>query len=167
MNAKRQRVASTGVASMKRAALIGDAFMDINLSGLTRLPQWGIDVPCAGVQLTVGGSCANTARQLASLARDECTTSFFSCLGNDDMGAHFKRALREEGLLADTEASLCVLPGVPQSCCTILAGASDRAMISCYSSNESVSISPFREALLRMPLALLHLGGYCVCRAQL
>ena len=151
-DAKRQRVATT------RAALIGDAFMDINLSGLSRLPQWGIDVPCAGVRLTVGGSCANTARQFASLAHDEgCEAMFFSCLGDDDMGAHFKRALREEGLLANTDASLHVLPGVPQSCCTILAGASDRAMISCYSSNDSVSIAPFREALLREPLALLHL----------
>ena len=163
----------TGMASAKRRrddghdvhhriALIGDAFMDINLSGLARLPSWGIDVPCGGVKLTVGGSCANTARQLASVGRDLHTT-FFSCIGDDDMGAHFRNALRDEGLIKNTETSLHVLPNVPQSCCTILAGPSDRAMISCYTSNERVTIAPFRDALLASTLACFHLGGYCAC----
>ena len=148
---------------MRRVAFIGDAFMDINLSGLARLPQWGIDVPCAGVRLTVGGSCANTARQLASLARDDLATHFFSCVGEDDMGKLFRRALSEEDLLVNPDSSLHVLPGVAQSCCTILAGPSDRAMISCYSSNDGVTIAPFCDALLSAPPALLHLGGYYNC----
>ena len=32
----------------QRVALIGDAFVDFNLTGLSRLPSWGADVPCAG-----------------------------------------------------------------------------------------------------------------------
>jgi sugar/nucleoside kinase (ribokinase family) len=143
-----------------RVALLGDAFVDINLSGLARLPQWGIDVPCAGVRLTIGGSCCNTARQLASLGAGSVRATFFSCVGGDSMGDHFRRSLLEEGLLADCDTSLHRLDDVPQSCCTILAGPEDRAMISCYSSNERVSIAPFRDALLGTPWALFHIGGY-------
>ena len=146
-----------------RVALIGDAFVDLNLSGLARLPEWGIDVPCAGVTVTVGGSCANTARQLASLGRASISATFFSCVGDDAMGQYFQRALRDENLLVDQEASLHVETGVPQSVCTILAGPSDRAMISCYTSNERISVSPFRAELLASPWACLHIGGYYNC----
>lgn len=163
MSADRKRARDTTDDALPRVALIGDAFMDINLAGLVRLPQWGIDVPCAGVQLTVGGSCANTARQLASIGRDNFQASFFSGVGDDSMGNSFRRALREEGLLVDVDTSLHVLKAVPQSCCTILAGPSDRAMISCYSSNHGFSLLPFREVLLGATWAGLHLGGYFNC----
>ena len=149
--------------SQKRMALLGDAFIDINLSGLVRLPSYGIDVPCQGVKMTVGGSCANTARQLASLGRQKISATFFSSVGDDELGALFRRSLREENLLENPDTSLHILSGVPQSCCTILAGPSDRAMISCYASNEKIAITPFRDALLAGEFNCLHIGGYFNC----
>ena len=148
----------------KRVALIGDAFVDFNLSGLQRLPAWGTDVPCAGVRMLPGGSCANTARQLGSLGGSSIAASFFGAVGDDDLGRFFIRALSEEGHVVGAESTLHRLAGVPQSCCTILAGPSDRAMISCYTSNERLTIEPFAAALAGSdgcePWALFHLGGY-------
>ena len=151
----------------KRVALIGDAFVDFNLSGLQRLPAWGTDVPCAGVRMLPGGSCANTARQLGSLGGSSVAVSFFGAVGDDDLGRFFIRALSEEGHVVGAESTLHRLAGVPQSCCTILAGPNDRAMISCYTSNERLTIEPFAATLAPSsdgddpePWALFHLGGY-------
>ena len=58
-------------SDLARVALIGDAFVDIQVSGLQRLPAWSEDRDCTGVQMLPGGSCANVARQLASLGRGE------------------------------------------------------------------------------------------------
>lgn len=162
------QAAADATAPCCRVALIGDAFVDFNLSGLSRLPSWGTDVACAGVSMLPGGSCANTARQLGSLAGVSVSTSFFGAVGDDALGSFFARALSDEGLLVGTESSLIRIPGVPQSCCTILAGPSDRAMISCYTSNERLTIEPCISALLGEsaglpPLSLLHFGGYFNC----
>ena len=118
LSSKRSRLngADATLTATHHVALIGDAFVDINLSGLTRLPAYGIDVPCGGVSITIGGSCANTARQLASIgAPSSIAATFFSCVGGDSMGEHFRRSVAEEGLLADCETSLHTLPGVAQS----------------------------------------------------
>ena len=157
--------ASTDGASRRRVALIGDAFVDFNLTGLTRLPSWGTDVPCAGVRMLPGGSSANTARQLASLGGPTMAVSFYGAVGDDELGKYFVRALSDEGLLVGAQESLHPIEGVPQSCCTILAGPSDRAMISCYTSNERLTVEPCMADILESspPLSLFHIGGYFNC----
>jgi sugar/nucleoside kinase (ribokinase family) len=133
--------------SRPRVALIGDAFVDVCVSGLERLPAWSEDRSCSGVRMVAGGSCGNTARQLASLTHGEFAVSFFTATGDDEAGALFRRTLLQEGLLIDVERTVQVLPSTPQSTCIVLSGPSDRAMISCYTSNERISTSVFGEQL--------------------
>ena len=57
-------------APKRRVALLGDAFVDVQVAGLQERPAWGRDVTCDAVALLPGGSCANTARHLASLGAD-------------------------------------------------------------------------------------------------
>ena len=122
--------------ALPTVAMLGDAFVDVQVSGMYSLPSWGQDAECQGVQLLAGGSCANAARHLASLGRDQLTVSFCSAVGDDDFGRYFLSKLRDEGLLARPDESIAVLEKAPQSTCVVLSGQTDRAMVSCYSSNK-------------------------------
>ena len=147
---------------MRRVALLGDAFVDVQVGGVAILPSWGTDVSCSSVRLLPGGACGNTARQLGSLGAGETEVHFFSCVGGDEAGSHYVQTLEMEGILARPRQSLHVLSGVPQSCCVILSGSSDRAMCSCYETVHRVQIELFAEAL-QGAWALVHLGGYFNC----
>lgn len=152
-------------ARRRRVALIGDAFVDVQVSGVTDIPAWGTDVACSSVRLLPGGSCGNTARQLASLGLEKnLETFFFSVVGDDEAGRHYVRTLDEERGLTEPRATLHVAEGTPQSCCVVLAGPADRAMCSCYATVHRVTIERFEPMLAeRAPWALLHLGGYFNC----
>jgi len=153
----------------QRVALIGDAFVDVQINGVSSIPAWGGCSECSGVQILPGGSCCNVGRQLASISGGELEALFFSTVGDDDMGRFYTRALAGEGLLAELEHTLCVRAGVPQSTCVILAGQSDRAMIDAPGSNSCVSIEStgVGEAAEQQggaqPWVLLHIGGYFNC----
>jgi sugar/nucleoside kinase (ribokinase family) len=167
------RAPSTSV----RVALLGDIFVDLQAHGVSGLPAWGEDRMASAVHLLPGGSCANTARHLASIARSSFCVSLFSTLGDDELGRHFLRRVIEEGLLHEPHATLRLLPGVPQSCCLILSGVrhvpaadgaasaaeADRAMVSCYSSTSRLSVPECSPALDRGGWDVLHLGGYFNC----
>ena len=70
-------------------ACLGDAFVDVQVAGVAALPSWGEDAECQGVSLLPGGSCANAARHLASIGREELSVSFFTCIGDDESGRCF------------------------------------------------------------------------------
>ena len=146
-------------------ACLGDAFVDVQVAGVAALPSWGEDAECQGVSLLPGGSCANAARHLASIGREELSVSFFTCIGDDEFGRWFLSKLKDEGLLAAPDESVLVCAGVPQSTCVVLSGAVDRAMVSCYSSNRLMQAEAFEEQLLRRgaPYSHLHIGGYFNC----
>lgn len=115
-----------------RVAFIGDAFVDVQVSGVATLPSWGADASCDAVRLLPGGSCANAARHLGCLGSTQgIDVSFYAGTGNDEFGRYFRSVVTSEGI--SNEETLCVLP-FPQSTCIILSGATDRAMVSCYSS---------------------------------
>ena len=145
-------------------ALVGDAFVDVQVGGVSQLPSWGADVSCSSVRLLPGGSCGNTARHLGSLGKGDLRASFFSCVGDDEAGAHYVRTLDTEGALRTPRDTLCILPSTPQSCCVILSGERDRAMCSCYETVHRVSMAQFANTrLLRAEdasWAHVHLGGY-------
>ena len=146
--------------------MLGDAFVDVQVTGLRTLPSWGQDTECQGVVLLPGGSCANAARHLASLGRGQLSVSFCSTVGDDDFGRYFLSKVRDEGLLAAPDESVVVLDRVPQSTCIVLSGRADRAMVSCYSSNRLMRAHHFEPLLLRggsAPFRHLHIGGYFNC----
>lgn len=146
-------------------ACLGDAFVDVQVAGVQALPGWGEDAECKGVSLLPGGSCANAARHLAGIGREDLCVSFFTCVGDDEFGRWFLSKLKDEGLLVAPDKSVIVRRGVPQSTCVVLSGATDRAMVSCYSSNRLMTVEEFEEPLLRSsaPYTHLHLGGYFNC----
>ena len=118
-----------------RVAFMGDAFVDVQVAGLSKLPAWGTDVSCEKVRLLPGGSCANAARHLGRLGTERgIIASFHAGVGNDEFGRHFRSVLAAEGHLEATAHTLHELP-CPQSTCVVLSGSHDRAMVSCYSSN--------------------------------
>eukprot|EP00967_Tisochrysis_lutea_P082472 scaffold114180_cov29-Tisochrysis_lutea.AAC.2 len=164
------------MAEAPRVAMLGDVFVDMQADGVSGLPEWGMDRTAAAVHLLPGGSCANTARNLAGLARGALSVSLFSALGDDELGRYFLRRVKEEGLLHSPESTLRLLPRVSQSCCIILSGMkhvkplgglvrldADRAMVSCYSSTSQLSVSECAPELGDSEWALLHLGGYFNC----
>ncbi len=144
-----------------QVAFIGDAFVDVQISGVATLPSWGTDTACSSCEMLPGGSCASAARQLGSLGRSFLSAHFFSAIGDDECGRFFAQRLEEEGCTAAPRETLRVLAGCSQSTCVILSGASDRAMVSCYASNHRVDIGVLRDA--PRPWALLHIGGYFSC----
>ena len=176
-----EEISPVSTFAPRSIALIGDAFVDFVLSGVGRLPTWGTDVPCSGVRMLPGGSCANTARQISALGSGgRLAVSFLSCVGSDEPGRFFVKALADEGGLVEVAQTLQPCAGVAQSCCAILAGPSDRAMISCYASNERITIGPFKARLLgpgeeggdggeqrgsttTSRWDLFHIGGYFNC----
>ena len=148
--------------------MLGDTFVDVQVSGLRSLPSWGQDAECQGVVLLPGGSCANAARHLASIGREQLLVSFCSAVGDDDFGRYFLSRVRDEGLLVRPDESVVVLQKVPQSTCIVLSGQTDRAMVSCYSSNKLMRPDHFEPLLLRgvgAPFRHLHIGGYFNCHA--
>jgi len=147
----------------RRAALIGDAFVDVQVGGVGALPCWGTDVACSSVRLLPGGACGNTARQLGALGGCELEAFFYSCVGDDEPGRHYLRTLEAEDSLTSPSRTLRLLPGVPQSCCVILSGSEDRAMCSCYETVHRVTTGLFSAELLAESWALVHLGGYFNC----
>ena len=147
----------------RRAALIGDAFVDVQVGGVGALPCWGTDVACSSVRLLPGGACGNTARQLGALGGCELEAFFYSCVGDDEPGRHYLRTLEAEGSLTSPSCTLRLVPGVPQSCCVILSGSEDRAMCSCYETVHRVTTGLFSAELLADSWALVHLGGYFNC----
>lgn len=140
--------------------------MDIQISGIPSLPQWGTDTPCNSVCLHPGGSCANTARHLASLVSElPFTVSFFSACGGDQFGKYFIRHLTSEGLLHKPSETIEILADTPQSVCAVLVGAHDRAMISCYSSNSCIDVRNVAVAAnTSQPWTMFHIGGYFSCQ---
>ena len=93
-------------SSSRRVALLGDAFVDVSVAGLTQLPAWGVDRDCSSVRMLVGGSCANTARHLGSLCAGELSVYFFAGIGDDELGRFFKSELVRERAVCDAEETL-------------------------------------------------------------
>ena len=162
--------APTGDDARLPVAFLGDAFVDVHAGGVGALPQWGTDTHCEYVSMLIGGSCANTARHCASLGRGALDVSFFSVVGDDELGVHFVTTLAGEGLLRAPHDTLVPLRGVPQSSCVVLSGPSDRALVSCYTSVGKLALSHLARTGLcgdgsggPTRWRLLHIGGYFNC----
>ena len=96
-------------SSPRRVAFTGDAFVDVNVLGLHRAPSFGSDTACSAVRLLPGGACANTARTLGALGRGQLEVSFFSAVGDDDLGRFYSKALSDEGVLQNPSSTLHVV----------------------------------------------------------
>ena len=93
-----QPEARTRTTTTTRVAFLGDAFVDVQTSPMTSLPEWDEDRVVSSVSVFPGGSVVNSARHFGSLGKS---------LGRK---AHGRKALGgEEG--SHQEAHLCVTVG--------------------------------------------------------
>ncbi len=97
---------------MRPFLVVGDANVDIILSGLPALPVLGQELEAAGSTVLPGGSCANCAVWLAGLGAE---VAFWGKVGRDMFGDFVIRAMGERGIEVgkvvrdgDTPTGVCV-----------------------------------------------------------
>mmetsp|Transcript_23031 Transcript_23031/g.58674 ORF Transcript_23031/g.58674 Transcript_23031/m.58674 type:complete len:335 (-) Transcript_23031:529-1533(-) len=155
---------SDTTARLPTVVVIGDAIVDVQVSGLVQLPEWGKDRDCAAVSMLPGGSASNVARQLGSIGAGSVRVSFLSAVGDDEMGRFFLRTLSAEAFVADAASTLQVLPETAQSTCVVLSGPTDRAMVTCYESVHQLNVELFAGIASLEEAAIVFVGGYFNCR---
>lgn len=159
----------SGIGSGRELWIVGDIFMDIQASVDRLPPSWDSDTISHRTDILPGGSGANTARQLWSLAKMQPfappetlysqkpgagapSTSqllrlrFFSAVGMDGFGDAFKGVCRAEGLEC---ADIAVFDKIPTSTCIVLSavGGANRAFVSCYSTTDAMRYSNGNDAM--------------------
>jgi sugar/nucleoside kinase (ribokinase family) len=103
--------------------VVGDANVDIILSGLPALPVLGQELEAAGSTVLSGGSCANCAAWLAGLGAD---VAFWGKVGRDMFGEFVIRAMRNRGI----DVSKVVQDGdTPTGVCVALTYPVERALL--------------------------------------
>jgi sugar/nucleoside kinase (ribokinase family) len=108
---------------MRPFLVVGDANVDIILSGLPALPVLGQEMEAAGSTVLLGGSCANCAVWLAGLGAD---VAFWGKVGRDMFGDFVIRAMRERGV----EVGKVVRDGdMPTGVCVALTYPVERALM--------------------------------------
>ena len=102
--------------------VFGDAFLDVQCSGLARLPRWDKDelVP-RPIEFLAGGGGLNTACHLARAGR---RVELRCALGDDDAGAKLRSAAANAGVAV---VPLAAPAGAATGVCIVLSGSSDRA----------------------------------------
>ena len=102
--------------------IIGDAFLDVQCSGLAQLPRWDADelVP-RPIEFLAGGGGLNTACHLARAGR---RVELRCALGDDDAGAKLRSAAANAGVAV---VPLAAPAGAATGVCVVLSGSSDRA----------------------------------------
>ena len=159
----------------------GDAFVDVQTSAMSRLPIWGHDTRVDSVKILAGGSLCNVARRFGALVDSYPTSGFVTegiafekpvvqCVtGKDTLGQIQCNTLRDEGF---TDVSNVLVDDVSsQATCIVMTGASDRAFVSCNSTNSKLSpkymykvaCKTFDNSNYFGSIYHLHIGGYFCC----
>ena len=144
-----------------RVSVLGDLFCDVVATNVAALPEWGGDARTDSVGMYAGGSAANVASHLRSLARSradgaDADVTLFAALGEtgDAVEHMLARHLREAGVELDAVR----VPGTTIGTCIVLSGASDRAFVSCSGSTGALRLADL--PLDRVADAdHLHVGG--------
>jgi sugar/nucleoside kinase (ribokinase family) len=108
---------------MSSFLVVGDANVDIILSGLPALPVLGRELEATGSTVLPGGSCANCAAWLAGLGAE---VAFWGRVGRDMFGEFILRAMRDRGI----DVSKVVQDGdTPTGVCVALTYPVERALL--------------------------------------
>ncbi len=103
--------------------VIGDLNVDLILSGLPRLPQFGEEVLATGLAQRLGGSAANFA---VCCARLGMSVAFVANVGRDEFGSFLRNTLEELGVATDYVRRH---PDLSTGITVSLSGAHDRAFV--------------------------------------
>jgi len=135
-------------------AVVGDVFIDV-VAKVQRMPVWDADTAAASVDVLPGGSALNQARNLHGLG---VPVRFFGALGLDSFAQMLKLHVEGQGFSLE---HVKIFPSLPSSVCIVLAGPSDRAFVSCYSTTDAFSTEDLEDRSEALAgCSHLHIGGY-------
>ncbi|KAH9256837.1 hypothetical protein BASA81_004950 [Batrachochytrium salamandrivorans] len=142
-----------------KANILGDAFCDVVVHGIAKLPaSFGVGELCDGVVLSPGGSAFNTAIHLSSLLAGEVNqVTLFSALGEDVN--HWASVLLCNHLGKHGVRFECVRK--PQSAtgiCVVLSGCGDRSFLTSPGAVSQLSLQDLDLTKLA-DCDHLHVGG--------
>jgi sugar/nucleoside kinase (ribokinase family) len=122
-----------------RVAFFGDAFMDVQTSPMTSLPNWDEDRIVNSVQLAPGGSVVNAARHFSSLVPNTIGTAHLCVtVGDDALGTIMLSTIEKDGNL-DTQ-NIVVAKNTSMSTCLVLVGPNGkRAFVSTRSTSNDLT----------------------------
>jgi sugar/nucleoside kinase (ribokinase family) len=133
--------------------VVGDLNIDLILSGIPRLPEFGEEVLASGLAQRLGGSAANFA---VCCARLGMSVAFVANAGADEFGNFLCAKLEEWGVATDYVRRLSdTSTGITVS----LSGPRDRAFVTCVGTINSLEAAD-------VPLEILgrsrhvHIGSY-------
>jgi len=133
---------------------LGDAFCDVLVANVAKLPSWGQDASCDAISFEAGGSALNTAVHLKSLKPD-WTVEFFGCIG-DDVGGNLVSqhcAKHRVGMNATTRKDMAT------GTCIVLSGSADRAFVSNGGACASWDVAEVPVERVAKDAHHLHIGG--------
>jgi sugar/nucleoside kinase (ribokinase family) len=127
---------------MKRFLVVGDANVDIVISGIDGFPMLGHEHSCEFFSMHLGGSSANCASCLAGLG---AAVDFWGKVGGDALGDFVLRELQQHHIDAS-----CVIqdPSIRTGACVALSYSQDRALISYLASIASLRLEDLPLELL-------------------
>jgi len=102
---------------------LGEVNVDLILSGLPRIPDWGTEVLADAMDLRLGGSTANMACAAAALG---LKVALVGWVGEDEFGDFLLDDLRRKGVLTDYVRRTSE---TPTGLTVALSGAEDRAFV--------------------------------------
>ncbi|MCZ7553060.1 MAG: hypothetical protein B6D39_00195 [Anaerolineae bacterium UTCFX2] len=117
---------------MKRFLVVGDANVDIIVSGISGFPVLGQELSCESFSMHPGGSSANCANCLAGLGAD---VTFWGKIGADALGDFILHELQQRHI--DT-GHVIQDPSIHTGACVALSYSTDRALISYLASITSL-----------------------------
>ena len=127
---------------MKRFLVVGDANVDIIVSGINGFPTLGQELSCSSFSMHLGGSSANCASCLAGLGAD---VAFWGKVGDDALGDFVLRELQQRSI--DTSNAIQD-SSIRTGACVALSYSSDRALISYLASIASLQFQDLPLGLL-------------------
>jgi len=143
------------VAAPPRVVIIGDVFVDLSAK-VKGLPQWDSDTEAEYIKAQPGGSALNQARQLHSIGGAE--VRFLGAIGDDAFGKMLMSHVQGQGFPLER---VKVYRDLPSSVCIVLAGPSDRAFVSCYSTTDAFCTADVEDRAEAFEGSRhLHIGGY-------
>ncbi len=132
---------------------VGDLNVDLIMSGMPRMPEWGTEVLAEGMDLRLGGSTANFACACAALGR---RTALVAVVGEDAFGDLLMSELESAGVDGRYVGRA---KDVPTGLTVVLSGREDRAFVTALGAvnflrAENVSAEAIASA------RHVHVGGY-------
>ncbi|MFW5866450.1 MAG: carbohydrate kinase family protein [Armatimonadota bacterium] len=133
--------------------VVGDLNIDLILSGLPKLPDFGEEVLASGLAQRLGGSAANFAGCCARLGLD---VALVANVGRDEFGDFLRGKLQEWGVTTDYVSRD---PELATGITVSLSGARDRAFVTYVGTIDSLQARDIPRTLLPR-CRHLHIASY-------